>query len=366
MKRKRCPHCKSLNTQRRGSYQTHATTIQGKRQRKIQRYYCLSCRKWFSHRVNSKRTRRYEPSLVLKAADLYFNAEASYRAVGRQLHVRPYQIFLWLDELGQQCKSFEEVARELSPQYSGYLVADGTTIFVKGEKNQLLLTADVESKDIPYARLSPSEDYDNWKMTLLGLRDKIHYPARGAVTDGDPGLLKALKEVFPGIPVQLCVRHLHNYHLYRLKYQFQGPQEGVEPFLEITHRMLYAKNSGHLQYLLEEYNTLRHSLIASGLEAEILNFESKSEFIWTHFRYPKLPRTNSVIEGMIDQLKHKVTDCHGFEYDDTAWNCLKLIIMNYRFHKFTCSRVKGHNGKSPLELAGANIQGINWIKFSQR
>ena len=40
-----------------------------------------------------------------------------------------------------------------------------------------------------------------------------------------------------------------------------------------------------------------------------------------------------------------------------------MVIMNYRFHKFTCSRIKGHNGKSPLELAGVNTTGINWISF---
>jgi transposase-like protein len=366
MKRKRCPYCKSLNTQRRGSYQTNATTIHGKRQRKIQRYYCLNCRKWFSHRVNSRKMRRYEPSLVLKAADLYFNAEASYRAVGRQLHVRPYQIFLWLDELGSHCKSFEEVARAISPHYSGYLVADGTSIFVKGDEKQLLLTADAESQDLPYAQFAQAEDYDNWKSTLLGLRDKIRYPAQGAVIDGNPGLMRALREVFPGIPIQLCVRHLHSYHVYHLKYQFQGPKEGIEPFLDITHRMLYAKHSRHLHYLFEEYNAMRDFLIESRLEAEIVNFESKFGFIWTHFRYPRLPRTTNIIEGIIDQLKHKITDCHGFEYSDTAWNCLKMIIMNYRFHKFTCSRINGHNGKSPLELAGVNTQGINWIKFSQK
>jgi len=366
MKRKRCPYCKLLNTQKHGSYQTKAITVQGKRQRKIQRYYCLNCSKWFSQRAGSKRTRRYEPSLILKAADLYFNAESSYRAVSRQLYVRPYQIFLWLNELGSYCKSFEEVAKKFSPHYTGYLVADGTTISVKGEHNQLLLTADVESQDIPYALLSKSEDYHNWKMTLLGLRDEIHYPARGAVIDGDPGLLRSLREVFPGIPIQLCVRHLHSYHVYHLKYQFQGPKEGIEPFLDITHRMLYAKNPKHLQYLFQEYNAMRDYLIESRLEAELVNFESKFDFIWTHFKYPGLPRTNNIIEGIIDQLKHKITDCHGFEYADTAWNCLKMIIMNYRFHKFTCSRVNGHNGKSPLELAGVNTQGINWIKFSQK
>jgi transposase-like protein len=366
MKKKCCPHCKSLNTQKRGAYQTEALTIQGKRKRKIQRYYCHACRKSFSQGTGSKRTRRYEPSLIHKAADLYFNAESSYRAVGRQLHVRPYQIFLWLNELGNNCKSFEEVACELSPQYSGYLVADGTTIFVKGDKNQLLLTADAESQDLPYAQLAHAEDYGSWRSTLLGLRDKIHYPARGAVIDGDPGLMRALKEVFPGIPIQLCVRHLHSYHVYHLKYQFQGHEEGIEPFLDITHRLLYTNDSGHLHYLLEEYNAMRNFLIESRLEAELLNFESKFGFIWTHFRYPGLPRTTNIIEGIIDQLKHKITDCHGFEYADTAWHCLKMVIMNYRFHKFTCSRINGHNGKSPLALAGVNTQGINWIKFSQK
>jgi hypothetical protein len=203
-------------------------------------------------------------------------------------------------------------------------------------------------------------------MALMGLKNKIHYPAKGAVIDGDPGLWRAILEVFPGIPIQPCVRHLHSYHVYHLRYQFQGPKRGIEPFLDITHRMLYAKNPEHLSHLLKEYNSMRDFLIESGLETEILNFESKFDLIWTHFEHPGLPRTNNIIEGVIDQLKHKITDCHGFEYFETAWNSLKMIIMNYRFHKFSCSRINGHNGKSPLELAGVNIQGINWIKFSQK
>jgi len=52
-----------------------------------------------------KALKRYEPSLILKAADLYFNAEASYRAVGRQLHIRPYQLFLWINELSKKAAS---------------------------------------------------------------------------------------------------------------------------------------------------------------------------------------------------------------------------------------------------------------------
>ena len=90
--------------------------------------------------------------------------------MSRQLHIRPYQLFLWVNELGKNCKSFEEVARELSPQYTGYFLADATTVFIQGEKNQLLLIGDVESQDIPYAALSKKEDYPSWKMVLQGLK----------------------------------------------------------------------------------------------------------------------------------------------------------------------------------------------------
>ena len=208
MGKKLCPGCGSLNTQRRGSYSAKTVASWGKRQRRIQRYWCLDCHKWFSEKAGIKSTKRYEPSLILKAADLYFNAEASYRAVGRQLHIRPYQVFLWVNELGKNSKSFEEVAGELSPGYSGYFLADATTVFIQGEKNQLLLTADVETQDIPYAALSKKEDYPSWKMVFQGLKDRIGYPAKGVVVDGDPGLLRAIREMLPGMPIQLCIRHL--------------------------------------------------------------------------------------------------------------------------------------------------------------
>ena len=122
MPRKRCPKCQSIHTQRYGSYQIKSLKASGKRQRGIQRYYCLDCDTSFSERARSGHTNRYESSLILKAADLYFDAEASYRAVARQLHVRPYQIFLWINEFGSNCKSFEEIAQELSFQYHGYFL----------------------------------------------------------------------------------------------------------------------------------------------------------------------------------------------------------------------------------------------------
>jgi len=132
--KKKMPRRGSFNTKRHGTYSSIAFTSCGERQRRIQRYYCLNCHTSFSERAGSKGTKRYKPSLIFKAADLYFNAEASCRAVSRQLHVRSYQLFLWINELGSNCKSFEDVVKELSPQYTGYFLADGTSISIQKEK----------------------------------------------------------------------------------------------------------------------------------------------------------------------------------------------------------------------------------------
>jgi hypothetical protein len=89
--------------------------------------------------------------------------------------------------------------------------------------------------------------------------------------------------------------------------------------------MLCAKNLNHP---FEKYNLMLPFFIKKGFEVEVLNFESQMNLIWTHFQYPQLPRTNNIIEGIIDKLQHKITDCHGFTYPETARNSIRMIIRN--------------------------------------
>ena len=121
--------------------------------------------------------------------------------------------------------------------------------------------------------------------------------------------------------------------------------------------MPYVTSCGHLRNLFKEYNAILLFLIQRGLEVEVLNFDSEMELIQTRFQHPQLPRTNDIIERAVSKLRDKITGCYSFIYSETAWNSVKIAIMNCRFHKFTCSHAEGHNGKSPLELAGV-AQGI--------
>jgi hypothetical protein len=305
--------------------------------------------------------------VAVKAAELYFDSEASYRAVGRRLHLRPLKVFQLVNALGQNCKNFVEVAQELKPNWSGYLLFDGKTVYVGKEKYVVLLAADAGTQDIVCAAWADSEDYSACKRLGLTVRDEIHYPAKGVVIDGNPGLIKAVLEVFPQIKFQLCVKHLDDYHRYYFKYQYHGSGKAVAEFLDISHRLLYATKPSHLNHVYRDYlNFLDRFEGAIDFQNIIAGFESKFGNLWVHFEHSGLPRTTNIIEGIIRQLSRKIDDTDGFSYVQTGWNSIKLLIMRYRFKKFTCSRIKGHNGHSPLTIAGVRTAGINWVAFSQK
>jgi hypothetical protein len=52
----------------------------------------------------------------------------------------------------------------------------------------------------------------------------------------------------------------------------------------------------------------------------------------------------------------------GFANIASAERFLRLLIGCYRFKRFTDS-ANGHNGKSPLELAGVDLTGMDWLTY---
>lgn len=291
--------------------------------------------------------------------------EASYRNVAKTLHISKNTIFEELNSLGEHCKDFEYIAHELQPQWSGYILIDGKTIYIKEDKEVLLLTADATTQDIPLAGLFDSENATNYTDLLQDLRDGIRYPIKGITVDGEPALLKAIISVFPKVPLQLCVRHYEENLKRYFQYHFHGVKDGVPRFLDMVHRMLYTTCSAHLDHVYREYLDTLDFFSVTRLGSEVDRFESNFGRLWTHLYHPGMPRTTNIIEGVIRQLSRKIDDTDGFNSHRTAWNSLKLMIINYRFKRFSCSRIKGHNGKCPLELAGVDTSGINWVMFSK-
>ena len=82
--KKQCLECGSKKIQKFGKYQRTIVNLKGKRKAVVQRFWCEDCRSSF---ILWSRSFKYERSIVSKGAQLYFDAEASSRAVSRQLRV---------------------------------------------------------------------------------------------------------------------------------------------------------------------------------------------------------------------------------------------------------------------------------------
>jgi len=294
----------------------------------------------------------------------YIDGEESYRSVGRSLGVKADTVWGWVQELGMHCRDFADVARALQPRWGGYLLADGRAVSIRGVKHALLLNADVTTQDVPMAHLAQAEDTAAWRHILERVK-ALGYTPKGLIVDDSPALWAALDHVFPCVPRQLCVIHVLRTLRSWLRYHAHVPLLIAEPFLEWCHRLCYAVNAGHAASLCTKWQIQRPQFLADGLKNAVEIFESKFPVLWTHFMDPLMPRDTNVIEGIIRQLGRKLDDTDGFQSTTTAWATIQLLILRYRFHGFSCSRYRGHNGKSPLNLASVNTKGLDWVRFAR-
>ena len=352
--RLKCPYCQSINTKRHGRRITkkHGSHI---------RWYCKECQKNFTPWFNQLRE---------EGTRLYFDTEASYRAVGRKLKVTPLTAYRKIIALGLNSKSPLEVSLELKPHWSGYLIVDGDSLLIGKNRQSLLLGADAGTQDIPHAILSEHEDGENWTRLLLVFKYPLAYPFKGIISDGDPALQEAIKVVLPGVPYQYCVRHFEQELIRYIRYDFvqkRGYWRESERFLAASKKMLYAQDFKMAQDYFQAIS-IDPGFKQAGLDDVLRKIKDNFSDLTRHFFYPGMPRTSNIAEGVISRLDSKINQADGYKCYATAWATLKMLIMRYRFKIFTdCRRKNKHNnGKSPLQLAGIDTSRINWIGFSQK
>lgn len=233
----------------------------------------------------------------------------------------------------------------------------------------MLLACDIKSQDIVHIRLVGVENYTCFKQFLSELKYQIGYPLKAIIIDLRRGLLKALKEIFPKVPIQICVIHLSRQLDQRLpkgkkrsKYKRQNRE-----LRELIKSILFANTIeeakvkfGVLKSKEQQYQTKAQSSVIKMVKRNFSLFT-------THFSCPDLPRDNNIIENIIKQLNRKLKLIGGFRNKESAWAIIKLLTMHYRFKSFTdCSIKNNHfNGKSPLEILGVNISDLDWLSCSQ-
>ena len=362
MRRQRCLYCSGINTRRHCVRTRKIKTSQGVKLSKYQYWYCKDCKKVFK----PKKSESITFSLKVKACELYYDAESSYRAVSRQLGIGPYRLFNIIDTLGANCKSTLDVAKELNPKWSGYLFIDEKSIWIKGDKWFLLIAVDLTTQDIVHWDLVPREDEINVAWFLIVIKRVIRYSFRGLISDLLPEFYGTSRWLLPGIPHQFCTYHAYRATEFYLKYHYTGSDKlWSGRFLTITRIICRCKRFETalraLEYLERHRDELRKAKLIKRMNILRLRFPH----LIHRFDDDNLKSDNNIVENVIKQLNQKLKKVAGFESYPTAYNSINLLVMRYRFHKFTCSRI-GNNGKSPLELAGVDTSKIHWVRFSQK
>jgi len=355
-RKKRCIFCSGLNTKRYGQRSKKRDTAFGKRNYSYQRWFCNDCRRVFRPLKNEA----INFALKIKICDLYYDSEASYRAVHRQLGIGPCRLFEIVNALGANCKSTVEVAKELKPQWSGYLFVDEKSIWIKGVEWFILLAVDLDTQDIVHWDLVPIESTHYITHFFMVLIFSIGYPFKGIISDLLPEFFGVSQRLLPKIPHQFCTYHALKATERYVKYHYSGGDKfWANRFLFVTKIICQCKTletaQRALAYLERHQEELRRAKLLKRMNILRLRFPH----LIKRFQDPNLRPDNNIIENVIRQLNQKFKKVAGFERRNTAFNSISLLIIHYRFHKFTCSRIPGNNGKSPLDLAGVDTSNFS-------
>lgn len=354
-----------MSTKRHGSFVLQPGA-NGKHKRR-RRWYCNSCRRSFTAYQRSSET---ISSRAYRAADLYFDSKASYRDVARHLGVHRNTAYRLICELTSNCKSPLEVSQQLKPRWAGHLIVDGDVIDVGAQKKVLLIGVDSLSQDILHARLVNRETGRTWTRFFSEIHQNLDYQPPGIVSDGFPAIVQGIRAVYPEQPRQQCVRHFA-YDFHRLlRYRFtqkKGHWRQSDRLCTAVSQMLYARSLTQAHQLLESIIT-DPGYRQAGLSRVIAHVHKAFPDLITHHVCPEMPRTNSIVEGVISRLDERIDLADGYGSDQTCWTTLKMWIMWYRFKKFTDCKKKNkkNNGKAPIQIAGIDTSKIDWIRYSQR
>lgn len=271
-----------------------------------------------------------------------------------------------IERLADMVPGQTAVTAMLKPKRSGYYALDGTWLKYRGMDLVLLIVLDVATLDLVNWTVALEECAESYQKLIDPVKSEIAHDLKGFFCDGDPGLLKVLKEYFPGAAVQLCVFH---------KYSRIGQ---IIPFIRIkkpidreikqkVESVLFAPSKDEALTALNELRRYAREHQSYKKLQEIIGVLMRNfDLLLTHFDHPEMSPYNNVLEGFNHCLKRRLRLMKGFKKPVNINRWLKLILLDWRFHPLVETSFKDRRGKSPLQLSGCQLPPLyNWIKFAR-
>lgn len=280
------------------------------------------------------------------------------------------------------------IAKQFCPHWSGVLVFDGKVVRVYDKlsehfeqntftdqewrwrhKMRWLCGVDHGTGDLPHYQLAEEEGKIDLVMYFQSLK-ALQYPLKAVVADGNPNIPEAVKFVFgEEIIFQRCTRHFIEdlKRLLPVDEQRGVERARLEELILCIQRVIEAETleaAGEHLAELRRYSQYCRSPMKRQLLAM---FEQAKPQLTAHLLHPELylPHTSNDAENLFRQLMLRLRPIGRFAHYRYARDYLNAWALWRRFTPFTDCRGlrKSRNRKAPLELAGCEIKGIDFLKL---
>jgi transposase-like protein len=222
--------------------------------------------------------------------------------------------------------------RDLTELKVAYLILDGTRLAVRAgtrEKEAVLVAwgfLEDGSLEPLSISLGSQESYNAWKwfledMVKRGLQEPIL-----TVIDGCPGLIKAVKEVFPVSDIQRCTKHKTENVLDKVL------KEDREKVKDSLRKIFYALTYDHAKEAIELFKGKWGRKYPSAVEILTEDIELCLTYYTYPYRHWKRIRTTNVVERSFREVKRRTKGIGRFQDEQRALAMVYWQLKELRWY----------------------------------
>jgi hypothetical protein len=378
----RCTYCASDRTAPKSKTPRLKTVIDSlsglKRQIEVLRYYCHNpdcSHKSFTRFPSGVLPHSPHPLQAhLIALHVYEVLRSTYRRSARLCAVSTATCYRWVASLSPAALALSAYLGVV--RTSGVVGIDDKWVKVcspskvppHGTRRRAVwryayFAVDVYSYDLLALELYPQHNDHAVHLLLLALKAKGIYP-RVIVTDLDPAYGRVLPKVFPRAVHHECIFHaIQNAfsqltEAYGRNYREQSPQAAV--LHQAVVHLFHAQTKKTVRKRFRELMALREPYVAQTPDIACLFDSLERHFpkLLNAIEHPIIPRTNNAVELVIRRFDQHYQSMCGLDTLQSARTYLHIFALVYRLTPFADDNPSATRGKSPLQLAGYDLDAL--------
>ena len=240
--------------------------------------------------------------------------------------------------------------RDLSEKEVLYLFLDGYYIGVRARTNKkeavLLAHAILKdgTRDLLEVQLGVKESTDSWKLLLQGLIERGLNPPKLVITDGNHGLLRAVKEIWPEVAHQRCIVHKTRNVLARVPKRHQAEVK------KALNKIFHAACLEDALRAAEEFNERYGEQYPTATEVLGKGLKDSLTFYLFPERHWKRIRTTNVLERALREVRRRTDVIGRFPNELSALSVIYGVLEKGRL-KWKGLRMKEDDGAKINEAA---------------